>query len=168
MQERIAGLRLTQMGQDSNAPVIILWEVDAGSHILWTATMSPGPSDLATNRVGTSGYRWESDNKGVLGSTILTINITAANDINNLTISESYEITTAISGFTATASTDNTTTGTVITYSVSCAGGSDVNVTLIYQDGDVDSQQYPGDWSGTKTFTHAFQDGGNFHVEVGI
>ena len=170
VQERITGLRLSRGGQDSGDPLVIPWEVDTGSDIVWaTATMSPG-SDLGVNVADASGYKWNSDDKGYLsGGTILTVNLSATNDINSVDISEQYEITTAIGGFTATASTENTTTGTSITYTVSWTIGSNVNVTLIYTDSNVDSQLYSGDWPSGKTvtFTHVFLDGGTFNVEVG-
>ena len=83
-------------------------------------------------------------------------------------LTETYELTTAIDGFQATASTYNTTTGTNVVFTVWMTKGSNVNVTLIYQDGTVDSDLYPGDWTNgaQQTYTHAFQDGGRFFVEV--
>ena len=173
VQERITNLRLSRLGQDSGDPVIIPWEVDTGSDIVWsTAEMNAGSGaiPLTVNPADSSGHKWNSDNKGVLaGGTTLTISLTATNDINSDTFSGQYVITTAIQGFSAMASTDNTTSGKPITYTVSWSVGSDVNVTLVYTDGNVDSQVYGGDWpsGNTVTFTHAFQDGGTFDVQVG-
>ncbi|KAL8606997.1 hypothetical protein ACOMHN_041386 [Nucella lapillus] len=168
VQERIEGLVLGRQGQDSTQVVEVLWSVNKGSQIAWSGTFN-GIVDLTVNAAKSNpgAYYWTSDPLGVLSSNQYPVNVTGSNDISSATVLATYTLTTAIAGCAISASTANTTTGTTVVYTLTLTKGSDVNLTIDYKDGSTDRKLYPGDWTGpTKTYNHAFVNGGRYTVEV--
>ena len=170
VEERITHLRLLKSGQDKDVPVVIPWTVDTGSNITWTALItSPTkhPLEVLENHTDLNKHSFHSASLGKLDPVILTVQITASNNINSESLTETYEITSEIINFIVTASTHNTTTGQMVTFTYDMDQGSNVNVAINYNDGLSDNEQYSGEWSGTADeFAHAFINGDDYRVTV--
>ncbi|XP_076459182.1 polycystin-1-like [Babylonia areolata] len=165
VQERIVGLALAQQGQDTEASLQVPWKVATGSDIIWSVTLNGAPINVDTAASNPNGHSWVSQAMGLMSSGVYTVGVSGTNDLGTESITESYELTTAIADFDALSSTYNTTTGTEVEFTVSMSKGSDVNVTVVYQDDTVFTTVY-SDWPGTQVYKHVYTNGGRFPVAV--
>lgn len=166
VQERITGLRLTREGQDTMLDVIVPWTLATGSHVTWVCLLDGVAMGVDSAASNVPLKLWQSVSMGKKPGGAKIVNITASNEVSNLTLSTTYLLVTKIVGPRATASTNKTTTGNDIIYTVGVSAGSDVVVIVNYNDGSVDNKTYSGDQGFSDTFKHNFFNGGLYVVNV--
>ncbi|PVD37765.1 hypothetical protein C0Q70_00366 [Pomacea canaliculata] len=164
VQERITGLRLTREGQDTMLEVIVPWTLATGSHVTWVCLLDGVAMGVDSAASNVPLKLWQSVSMGKKPGGAKIVNITASNEVSNLTLSTTYLLVTKIVGPRATASTNKTTTGNDIIYTVGVSTGSDVVVIVNYNDGSVDNKTYSGDQGFSDTFKHNFFNGGLYVV----
>ncbi|XP_076441543.1 uncharacterized protein LOC143280679 [Babylonia areolata] len=168
VQERIRGLRLSHRGQDEEDNVVISWQVESGSDVHWAVSFNGNSLQVNYTASGGSSHEWRSEDMGRYPAGINTVSVTGSNDVNSVNITQDYEVTVAVAGFRVSSSPNPAKPGDEVAFTVNVDKGKDVNITLVYSDGDVSTALFPGNVvPGTsKTFRYRFFHGGRHLVKV--